>query len=87
MKPIKPLKNNVLIKRCKPAETSHGGIVLPPHYRETIPRYEVVSVGPKCSTLKPGDIVLNPENEGQALKYAGQPYVLVNENRIPAKEI
>lgn len=84
---IKPTGDNVIIKRLPAPKQSAGGILLPEHFRPSIPEYRVISAGPKATELKPGDVVLNKEYEGSAFEFEGEAYILVKESAIVAKKV
>lgn len=71
---IRPVRDNVLVKRCSPKE-SPGGIVLPDGHDEM--HAEVIACGPgrmndrgiiEPPPCKPGDRVLLVLHKGQRLK-------------------
>ncbi len=89
---IKPLADNVLIKRCEAEETTKGGIVLPGSAQEKPEVAEVIACGPggmvdgkeTSVTVKPGDKVILSKYAGTEIKLDGQEYVLVRMNDIKA---
>ncbi|MGI6161865.1 MAG: co-chaperone GroES [Christensenellales bacterium] len=89
---IKPLADNVLIKRLEPEETTKGGIVLPGTAKEKPEVAEVVAVGPGGlvdgkeiqMTVTKGDNVILSKYAGTEVKLDGEEYVLVRMSDIKA---
>ncbi|MCH9608485.1 MAG: 10 kDa chaperonin [Chlamydiales bacterium] len=86
----KPLKNRVLVKRCK-AESSKGGILLPDTAREKPQEGEVVRVGPgkenengdlEPMAVKEGDRVLLSSYAGTEIKEGDDEYLILSEDDI-----
>jgi chaperonin GroES len=77
---IKPLNNNVIIKRIKKEEVSSGGIVLPGGDRDEADRALVEAIGPDVTDVKVGDTVL--VNWQKAPKIEGELYKVIMEDII-----
>jgi chaperonin GroES len=77
---IKPLNNNVIIKRIKKEEMTSGGIVLPGGDRDEADRAVVEAVGPDATGVKVGDTVL--VNWQKAPKIEGDLYKVIMEDII-----
>jgi co-chaperonin GroES (HSP10) len=77
---IKPLINNVIIKRIKKEEVSSGGIVLPGGDRDEADRALVEAIGPDVTDVKVGDTVL--VNWQKAPKIEGELYKVIMEDII-----
>jgi co-chaperonin GroES (HSP10) len=59
---FKPYNDRVLIRRLMPAEQTKGGLWIPPSVQESMQTVhglegEVLSCGPNCKDVKPGDVV------------------------------
>jgi chaperonin GroES len=90
---IKPLSDRVLLKRCEPAETVKGGIIIPDTAKEKPMEAEVVAIGEgKFSdegkrvpmTVKVGNKVLIGKYTGTEVKIEGIDHVIVREDEILA---
>jgi chaperonin GroES len=90
---IKPLYDRVLVKRCEPAETVKGGIIIPDTAKEKPMEAEVVACGDgKFSddgkrvpmTVKVGNKVLIGKYTGTEVKIEGIDHVIVREDEILA---
>ena len=89
---LKPLADNVCIKRLDKLETSKGGILLPSTAKEKPEVVEVVAVGPGgmvdgkevVMTVKPGDKVVISKYAGMEVKVDDAEIVIVRLNDIKA---
>lgn len=89
---IKPLADNVLIKRLEAQETTKSGIVLPGSAQEKPEVAEVIAVGPGGTVdgkqiemnVKPGDKVILSKYAGTDVKLDGEEYILVRVADIKA---
>ena len=85
---LRPLHDNVLVKRTEEEETSTGGIILSGSAKEKPSQGEVVAVGPGTKenpvTLKVGDNVLYGKYSGTELQHEGGDYLIMKENDILA---
>ena len=88
---LKPLHDNVLVKRTEEEETSSGGIILSGSAKEKPSQGEVVSVGPgklnKSGDSVPmnvsvGDIVIFGQYGGNEIKLNGEEYLILSEGDI-----
>ncbi len=88
---IKPLYDRVLLKRCEPAETVKGGIIIPDTAKEKPMEALVVAVGEGKRaddgklipmTVKAGDKVLIGKYTGTEIKIEGEDHVIVREDEI-----
>ena len=86
---LKPLHDNVLVKRTEEEETSSGGIILSGSAKES--QGEVVAVGPgKISNsgdtvpmnVSVGDIVIFGQYGGNEIKLDGEEYLILCEKDI-----
>ncbi len=55
---LRPMADNILLKQHEAAETTSSGIILATTNKEKPAIYEVVSVGPGCSDIKSGNMVV-----------------------------
>ncbi len=55
---LKPMADNILLKAHEAAETTSSGIILATSSKEKSAIYEVISVGPDCHDVTPGDKVV-----------------------------
>jgi len=88
---LRPLHDNVLVKRTEEEETSSGGIILSGSAKEKPSQGEVVSVGPgklnKSGDSVPmnvsvGDIVIFGQYGGNEIKLNGEEYLILSEGDI-----
>lgn len=88
---IRPLYDNVVVKRKEEEEVSAGGIVLPGSVKEKPNQGEVVAVGNgavtdsgdvRALTVKVGDTVVFGQYSGNAIKLDGQELIMMRENEI-----
>ena len=90
---IKPLRDQVIIKRTQENEVSAGGIVLPDSAQEKPMRGEVLAVGPGKTldngqtlsmAVKQGDKVLFGKYSGTEVKLDDSELLVMSENDILA---
>ena len=88
---LKPLHDNVLVKRTEEEETSSGGIILSGSAKEKPSQGEVVAVGPGKITnsgdtvsmnVSVGDIVIFGQYGGNEIKLDGEEYLILSEKDI-----
>ena len=86
---IKPLEDRVLIKMKEGEETTKSGIILANSSKEKPQIAEVIEVGPgknidgkiqQCS-VKKGDNVIVSKYAGTEVKYEGEDYIIVKQDR------
>lgn len=78
---IKPLKNQVLIKRSSQKQ-SLGKILLPESSQEKPKEGEVIAVGPEALSVKPKDDVLFSSYAGTELTVEDESYLIISEEDI-----
>lgn len=89
---IKPLADNVLIKRLEAQETTKSGIVLPGTAQEKPEVAQVIAVGPGGTvdgkqidmTVAVGDHVILSKYAGTDVKLDGEEYIIVRVGDIKA---
>lgn len=90
---IKPLHDNVLIKRTEVEEKTRGGIIIPDSAKEKPVEGKVVAVGKgrarddgkiRPPDVKPGDRVLFGKYAGTEVEIGGVEHLLVREDDILA---
>mgnify|MGYP001278744801 CR=1 FL=1 len=88
---LRPLHDNVLVKRTEEEETSSGGIILSGSAKEKPSQGEVVAVGPgklnKSGDFIPmnvsvGDTVIFGQYGGNEIKLNGEEYLILGEGDI-----
>ena len=88
---LRPLHDNVLVKRTEEEETSSGGIILSGSAKEKPSQGKVISVGPGKKNdsgevspvnLKAGDVVLFGQYAGNEVKLDGEDYLIMSESDI-----
>ena len=88
---LRPLHDNVLVKRTEEEETSSGGIILSGSAKEKPSQGEVISVGPGKKTdsgeiasmnVKTGDTVIFGQYAGNEVKLDGEDYLIMSESDI-----
>ena len=91
---LRPLHDNVLVKRTEEEETSSGGIILSGSAKEKPSQGEVVAVGPgepndNGEKIKPdveeGDKVVYSKYGGTEIKVEGTEYLILSSRDILAK--
>ncbi len=90
---VKPLRENVLIKRVEEENKTAGGIILPDTAKEKPSEGRVIAVGEGRVTtdgrvlpmnIKVGDVVLFSKWTGTEIKIDGEPHLIVKEGDILA---
>ena len=88
---LRPLHDNVLIRRIDPAEEMRGGIIIPDTAKEKPQEGEVVAAGTgkrlENGTVTPlevkeGDRVLFGKYSGTEIKLDGNEYLILREDEI-----
>jgi len=88
---LRPLHDNVLVKRTEEEETTAGGIVLPGSAAEKPSQGEVIAVGPGkrqdngeliAPDVKAGDLVIFGQYGGNEVKIDGEEYLILSEGDI-----
>ena len=88
---LRPLHDNVLVKRTEEEETSSGGIILSGSAKEKPSQGEVVAVGPgklskSCDfitmNVSVGDTVIFGQYGGNEIKLNGEEYLILSEGDI-----
>jgi chaperonin GroES len=88
---LRPLHDNVLVKRTEEEETSSGGIILSGSAKEKPSQGEVVAVGPGKLTksgdfttmnVSVGDTVIFGQYGGNEIKLNGEEYLILSEADI-----
>lgn len=86
---IQPIRDNVLVRPCKPDEISAGGIIVPDSYKEVSNKVVVISVGNGISgrqmKFKNGDIVCKIKGCGTEILIDGELHLLIKDNWILTK--
>ena len=90
---VKPLRENILIKRVEEENKTAGGIILPDTAKEKPSEGKVVAIGEGRVTpdgrvlpmsIKVGDVVLFSKWTGTEIKVDGEPHLIVKEGDILA---
>ena len=90
---VKPLRENILIKRVEEENRTAGGIILPDTAKEKPTEGKVIAVGEGRITpdgkvlpmsIKVGDVVLFSKWTGTEIKVDGEPHLIVKEGDILA---
>ena len=88
---LRPLHDNVLVKRTEEEETSSGGIILSGSAKEKPSQGEVVAVGPGKKSengdvapvgVAVGDTVIFGQYGGNEIKIDGDEYLILSESDI-----
>ena len=81
---LKPLKDRVIAKVEKPAETTASGLLLPSDSKEK-PSFAVVeAVGPDVKSVKKGNKIIYKEYSTTNVKLDDTEYIIVDEKDILA---
>ena len=90
---VKPLRENILIKRVEEENRTAGGIILPETAKEKPTEGKVIAIGEGRVTpdgkvlpmsIKVGDVVLFSKWTGTEIKVDGEPHLIVKEGDILA---
>jgi chaperonin GroES len=90
---VKPLRENVLIKRVEEENRTAGGIILPDTVKEKPSEGKIVAIGEGRVTqdgrvlpmsVKVGDVVLFRKWTGTEIKVDGEPHLIIKEGDILA---
>lgn len=90
---VKPLRENILIKRVEEENKTAGGIILPDTAKEKPSEGVVIAIGEGRVTpdgkvlpmsIKVGDTVLFSKWTGTEIKVDGEPHLIVKEGDILA---
>jgi len=88
---LRPLHDNVLVKRTEEEETSTGGIILSGSAKEKPSQGEVMAVGPgktndsgstASMNVSVGDTVIFGQYGGNEIKLNGEDYLILSEKDI-----
>lgn len=81
---IKPISNLVLATADKAEAKTASGLYLTEDAREKPRTATVVAVGPEVKKVKAGDQIIYESYSGTEVKYQGEDYVLVAEDKVLA---
>lgn len=82
---IKPLGARVVIKKEVAEEKTASGIVLPTQAQEQPQVATVVAVGNSDEiTVKVGDKVIFPKYSGTDIKFEGEDYIIIDDEKLLA---
>ncbi len=79
---MKPLADNVLIKKEEPSETTESGLVIQITDKEPINKGEVIKIGEAVIEIKKGDIVLFKPYLFEEIKIDETKYVIGKEENV-----
>ena len=91
MAKLRPLSNNLLIKRAESEEKTPGGLYVPDKAQEKPHRGRVIAAGPGYHTdngtfvptsCEPGDIVVFARGTGVEVTLDGETYTIVSEDAV-----
>ncbi len=90
---MKPLNDNILVKRLEQESISRGGIIIPDNAKEKPAKAIVKAVGPgkrskdgshQSIDIKPGEVVLFGKYSGTEVKIDGEEFVILREDDVLA---
>ena len=82
---IKPFGNNILIKVPEKEKITQSGIVIPDSAEQEKPENgEVVAVGSKVKSVKPGDTVLFAKYSAIDIEFENEEFLIITELDILA---
>ena len=84
---LKPMADHILLRQHEAAQTTASGIILATNSKEKPAIYEVVSVGPDCSDVNPGDKVVVNKFVGTDVTLDKVDYKFVKQEELLAKVI
>lgn len=77
---LRPLRNQILIKRDEPPSMTAGGLHLPEVAQPWRSNYATVrAVGPKCHSVKVGDRLVLTDLGGKEFRYEGELLAMIDE--------
>lgn len=88
---LKPLNDNLVVRRKEPTKVSAGGIILPDAAQERSAMAEVLAVGPGASMpdgtrrelgVKPGEVVLFDKYAGTELRVDDELLLLLSGKEV-----
>lgn len=80
--PIQPLADFVVAQAEEPASKTASGLYLPDNAQEKPKVAKVLAIGKAVTDLKVGDRVIYGGYSNEAIKYAGQEYILIKQENI-----
>ena len=90
---VRPLYDNIIVKRLEAETTTSSGIIIPDNAQEKPQQGEIVAVGPgktldngqvRAPQVKAGDRILFRKFGGTDIKVNGQEFLMVREEDILA---
>lgn len=88
IKPMKPIRNNVLVKPYPSENFSEGGIILPDSVKKISNKVKIISTGNgtigKPMKLKPGDDGFRVKDWGMEVMIDGELHFLMDQDAILA---
>jgi chaperonin GroES len=93
MKSLKPMNDNVLIRKKEEEKKTAGGLFIPETAQLDNMYAEVMAVGPGRvlengsvvpMTVKPGNVILVPPHGGVQIKFEGEDFVMIQEYQVLA---
>lgn len=81
---IKPIANLVLATADKAESKTASGLYLTEEAREKPRTATVIAVGPEAKKVKTGQRIIYESYSGTEVKYQGEDYVLVAEDKVLA---
>ena len=81
---IKPISNLVLATADKAETKTASGLYLPENTREKPKTATVVAIGPEVKKVNVDDQIIYESYSGTEVKYQGEDYVLVAEDKVLA---
>ena len=81
---LRPMADNILLKAHEVAETTASGIILTTANKEKPSIFDVVSVGPDCHDVKPGDMVIVSKFVGTDITLDKVDYKFVKQEELLA---
>tara|TARA_R110002074_G_scaffold77658_2_gene176063 strand:- start:1345 stop:1629 length:285 start_codon:yes stop_codon:yes gene_type:complete len=89
---MRPLRNNIIIKRLVAETKSAGGIILTETAQEVPTEGEVIAVGNGVLEdgeripleVKVGDVVLFPAFSGREITYQDEPHLIISDTEVLA---
>jgi len=79
---MKPLHDRVIVQRKAEEEKTAGGIYIPDSAKEKPQGGIIVAAGPKCQTVKEGDVVLFAKYAGSEFSMDGEDLIIMREDDI-----
>lgn len=77
-----PLSNRVVLEQIVAEEVTKCGIIIPNPHKEKLQKLRIVSIGPECNGISPGQEVICTKYTGTDIEIDGVSYLIVKQEDI-----